>query len=559
MSTDVQPPSEAADEEVAAQTAATAAPEVIADSFGEYAKIWWTRVRSGDSGALPVILGLVAIVVYFQARSSLFLSAGNLVNLIEQAAWIVMLGMAEVFVLLLGEIDLSIGFSSVIGAVFTAWLLVPPNPAPWPLAVLVGLAFPAFYGLIQGVIITWLRLPSFVVTLAGQLAGLGILLEVINTAAPGSGGTIRLYSNVLSDIEGGAMSPLAGWIVMAAAVVLGGALLVTRDGRRRAGGLAAPPPSVTWLKVAAMALAGVVVVLIGNTNRGAGLVVVRGVPWVILVVLVVLVAWSFLLGRTRFGRYIYAIGGNAEAARRAGINLSRVRVLAFVLTGVTAGITGIILASELGSISSNVNGGQNVLYAVAAAVIGGVSLFGGRGKMLGAVLGGLIVAVIYNGLQLLGLGAAPQAIWTAIVLLAAVTVDTVARRSQTNRLPKKNFIPNGPGCMPRPRWADTTYAPCRSVLGRDDHRAGGLVPGDPRRPARPGAARRPALQRRRRPGRPVQRDALRTARRARAAGARRGHQVPHRAGPADQGDGDPGRGAGLGQRVRAWLTRADRA
>ena len=432
MSTDVQPPPEAADE-VAEQTASTAAPEVMADTFGEYAKIWWTRVRSGDSGALPVILGLVAIVVYFQARSSLFLSAGNLVNLIEQAAWIVTLGMAEVFVLLLGEIDLSIGFSSVIGAVFTAWLLVPPNPAPWPLAVLVGLAFPALYGLIQGVIITWLRLPSFVVTLAGQLAGLGILLEVINTAAPGSGGTIRLYSNVLSDIEGGAMSPLAGWIVMAAAVVLGGALLVTRDSRRRAGGLAAPPPSVTWLKVAAMALAGVVVVLIGNTNRGVGLVVVRGVPWVILVVLVVLVAWTFLLGRTRFGRYIYAIGGNAEAARRAGINLSRIRVLAFVLTGVTAGITGIILASELGSISSNVNGGQNVLYAVAAAVIGGVSLFGGRGKMLGAVLGGLIVAVIYNGLQLLGLGAAPQAIWTAIVLLAAVTVDTVARRSQTNR------------------------------------------------------------------------------------------------------------------------------
>jgi D-xylose transport system permease protein len=430
VSTDVQPPPEASDE-VAAQTAATAAPEVIADSFGEYAKIWWTRVRSGDSGALPVIAGLVAIVIYFQARNSLFLSAGNLVNLIEQAAWIVTLGMAEVFVLLLGEIDLSIGYSSVIGAVFTCWLLVPPNPAPWPLAVLVGLAFPAFYGGVQGVIITWLRLPSFVVTLAGQLAGLGILLEVINMAAPGSGGTIRLYSNVLLDIEGGAMSPLAGWIVVAAAVVLGGGLLITRDSRRRAGGLAAPPPSVTWLKVAAMAVAGVVVVLIGNTNRGTGLVVVRGVPWVVLLILVVLVAWSFLLGRTRFGRYMYAIGGNAEASRRAGINLSRIRVLAFVLTGVTAGITGIILTSELGSVSSNVNGGQNVLYAVAAAVIGGVSLFGGRGKMLGAVLGGLIVAVIYNGLQLLGLGAAPQAIWTAIVLLAAVTVDTVARRSQT--------------------------------------------------------------------------------------------------------------------------------
>ncbi len=427
MSTDVQPPDA---DEVAEQTVAIAAPEVIADSFGEYIKIWWTRVRSGESGALPVILGLAAIVIYFQARSSLFLSAGNLVNLIEQAAWIVTLGMAEVFVLLLGEIDLSIGFSSVIGGVFTCWLLVPPNPAPWPLAVLVGLAFPALYSGIQGVIVTWLRLPSFVVTLAGYLFGQGFLLFIINEAAPGSGGTIRLYSNVLSDIESGAMSVTAGWIVMAAAVVLAGGLFVVRDGRRRASKLAAPPVSVTWLKVAVMAIAGVVVVLIGNTNRGIA-VAVRGVPWVVLVILVVLVLWNFLLGRTRFGRYVYAIGGNAEAARRAGINLSRIRVAAFALCGLTAGIMGIIYASLLGSVSANVPGGQNVLYAVAAAVIGGTSLFGGRGKMLGAVLGGIIVAVIYNGLQLLGLGAAPQAMWTAAVLLAAVTVDTVARRGQT--------------------------------------------------------------------------------------------------------------------------------
>ena len=432
MSTEVhEPPPEATDaDEIAAQSAAVAAPEVIADSLGEYIKIWLTRVRGGESGALPVVLGLVAIVLYFQARSSLFLSAGNLVNLMTQAAWIVTLGMAEVFVLLLGEIELSIGYSSVIGAVFTCWLLVPPNPAPWPLAVLVGLAFPAVYSGIEAVIITWLRLPSFVVTLAGLLFGQGFLLYIINVAAPGSGGTIRLYSNVLSDIEGGAMSPVAGWIVMAAAVVLAGALFIVRDSRRRASKLAAPPVSVTALKIAAMATAGVVVVLIGNTDRSATAVVVRGVPWVVLLVLVVLVAWSFLLGRTRFGRYVYAIGGNAEAARRAGINLSRVRILAFTLCGLTAGIMGIIYTSYLGSVSTNVNGGQNVLYAVAAAVIGGTSLFGGRGKMLGAVLGGLIVAVIYNGLQLLGLGAAAQNMWTAAVLLAAVTVDTLARRGQ---------------------------------------------------------------------------------------------------------------------------------
>ncbi len=433
MSTEVhEPPPDATEaDEIAAQSAASAAPEVIADSLGEYVKIWLSRVRGGESGALPVILGLVAIVVYFQVRNSLFLSAGNLVNLITQAAWIVMLGMAEVFVLLLGEIDLSIGYSSAIGAVFTCWLLVPPHPAPWPLAVLVGLAIPAIYGGILGVIITRLRLPSFVVTLAGLLFGQGFLLYIIDVAAPGSGGSIRLYSNVLSDIEGGAMSPVASWIVMVAAVVLAGVLFVVRDARRRASGLAAPPASVTALKIAAMAVAGVVVVLIGNTNRGIA-IPVRGVPWVVLLLLVVLVAWTFLLGRTRFGRYVYAIGGNAEAARRAGINLSRIRVLAFTLGGLTAGIMGIIYTSQLGSVSNNINGGQLVLYAVAAAVIGGTSLFGGRGKMLGAVLGGFIVAVIYNGLQLLGLGAAAQNMWTAAVLLAAVTVDTLARRSRPN-------------------------------------------------------------------------------------------------------------------------------
>ena len=434
MSTEVQPPPSEDTEEadLAAQSAATVtSPDVIADSFGEYVKIWWTRVRSGESGALPVILGLVVIVIYFQARSSLFLSAGNLVNLITQAAFFVMLGMAEVFVLLLGEIDLSIGYTSVIGAVFTLWLLSPPNPAPWPLAVLVGLAFPALLGAIQGGIVTRLKLPSFVVTLAGYLFAQGFLLFIINEAAPGSGGTIRLYNNVLSDIEGGALSPLASWIVMIVAVVAGGGLLLIRDSRRRASKLAAPPASVTWLKVGAFAVAGVVVVLIGNTNRGVA-VAVRGVPWVVLVVLVVVVAWSWLLARTRSGRYIYAIGGNAEAARRAGINLTRIRILAFTLAGLTAGIMGIIYASYLGSVSSNVNGGQNVLYAVAAAVIGGTSLFGGRGKMVGAVLGGVIVAVIYNGLQLLGLGAAAQDIWTAGVLLAAVVVDTAARRGTTS-------------------------------------------------------------------------------------------------------------------------------
>jgi D-xylose transport system permease protein len=406
----------------------SSSPDLIADSLGEYTRIWLRRVRSGESGILPVLLGLVAIVVYFQIRNSLFLSAGNLVNLITQAAFIVTFGMAEVFVLLLGEIDLSVGYNGACGAVITLWMLSGSSPYPWWVAVLGGLAFSGAYSGVEGVLITWLRLPSFVVTLAGSLGGLGLLLALIDLAAPGSGGTIRLSNNVLNDIEGGAMSPLAGWIVMIAAVVLFAVFMVLRDARRRLHKLAAPPVSVTILKVAVMAIAGVVVVLIGNTNRGVGFSVVKGVPWVVLVILGLLVTWTILLNRTRFGRYVYAIGGNAEAARRAGVNLSRIRIVAFVLCGVTAGISGIIWASQLGGMSSNFNGGQYVLFGVAAAVIGGTSLFGGRGRMIGAVLGGLVVGVIYNGLQLLGFSAPAQDIWTAIVLLAAVTVDALARR-----------------------------------------------------------------------------------------------------------------------------------
>ena len=409
--------------------AAEGAPaDVLATSLGDYVRMWWTRVRAGDSGALPVLIGLAAIVIYFDIRSSAFLSAGNLVNLMTQAAWIVVLGMAEVWVLLLGEIDLSIGYSSVMGAVITAWMVSPSENLPWWLAVLAGLAVPAAFSGLLAVIFTWLRAPSFVVTLGGMLMGEGLLLYLVDVAAPSSGGTIRLNSSVLNDIEGGAMNPAASWIVMAVAIALAALFFIRRDARRRASGLDAPPIAVTGLKIAAMAVAGVILVLISNTDRGAGLISVKGMPWVVLIVTIVLVAWSTLLSRTRFGRYVYAIGGNPEAARRAGVSLTRVRVIAFTLCGLTAGIMGIIYASYLGSVSNNANGGQNVLYAVAAAVIGGTSLFGGRGKMLGAVIGGLIVAVIYNGLYLLSLGAAAVNMWTAAVLLAAVAVDTLARR-----------------------------------------------------------------------------------------------------------------------------------
>ncbi len=408
-------------------TTPAASAELLAGSVGEYLRIQGRRIRSGESGALPVMVGLIAVVIFFQIRSSLFLSAGNLVNLMGQSVFIITLGMAEIWVLLLGDIDLAAGYTAACGAVIALWMLAVNDP--WWAAVLAALAATAAYGALQGIIIAKLRLPSFVVTLAGQLGLSGLLLYLINaTGSIGTGGIIRLQSNIVNDIEGGWLSPTATWIVMMVIVVLAGLVLFYGDYRRRSSGLVAPPLSITLLKVVAVIVAGIVVVLVANTNRSNGAIPIEGLPWAVLLLIAILFLWTMLLGRTRFGRYVYAIGGNAEAARRAGINIVRIRTLAFMLCGLTAGITGIIYASYLGSISSNVPGGQNVLNAVAAAVIGGTSLFGGRGKMLHAVLGGLVVGVINNGLQLLGLSASAQLIWTALVLLAAIIVDRLTRR-----------------------------------------------------------------------------------------------------------------------------------
>jgi D-xylose transport system permease protein len=417
----------AADETAIDRAALAGAPELLADSVGDYARIWLKRVRSGESGALPIILGLVVIVIFFQVRNSLFLSAGNLVNLMVLSATFILLGMAEVFVLLLGEIDLSVGYNAGIGAVVTLWAAYT---LPWWVAIIIGLASTALIGLVQGSLITLLGLPSFIVTLAGLLGLQGLMIILLARTGHGAGGSIGNPSNIINDFTSGNLSPAAGWIVMVALVALAGLFMIQRDRRRRVSGLVAPPLGVTLLKVAVMAIAGVVVVLVANTNRGFGLTTLRGVPWVILIVLGVLVVYTVLTGRTRFGRYIYAIGGNAEAARRAGVSLIRIRTLAFTLCGLTAGLGGIILASQLNSIGTDLDGGQYVLFAVASAVIGGTNLFGGRGKMIHALLGGLVVATIANGLSLIGMSAAATDIVTAIVLLAAVTVDTLARRNR---------------------------------------------------------------------------------------------------------------------------------
>jgi D-xylose transport system permease protein len=227
----------------------------------------------------------------------------------------------------------------------------------------------------------------------------------------------------------GHVSPLVGWIVMAVIVGLMSANILLRDTGRRRSGLVAPPFSITLIKIGSLAVIGIAVVLVCNQNRAA-IGTLEGVPYVIFIVLAVLGAWTFLLQRTRYGRYIYAIGGNPEAARRAGVKVERVRTMAFVLCSVTAGIAGILYASYLGGMSNNVNGGQLVLYAVAAAVIGGTSLFGGRGKAVHGVLGGLVIGGIYNGMYLLGLSVQWEFIVTGLVLLAAVTIDSVSRRGR---------------------------------------------------------------------------------------------------------------------------------
>jgi D-xylose transport system permease protein len=422
---------ESTDATSAADLATLGGGELVAGSLSEYLRAFGKRVRSGDSGALPVVIGLIIIVVIFQTQNSKFLTAGNLTNLIEQSGVFVLLGMAEVFVLLLGEIDLSIGFVAGVGATVTGELATTPHNVNWVLAVLAGLATCAAIGALQGFIITRLGLPSFVVTLAGLLGWEGFLLYLILHDKAATGGSISVTSNVLNDIVNGSMSPTAGWIVVIAVVVVYAVLSLVQNQRRRSSGLVSPPVALVFIKIAAIAIAGVVLVLVCNANRGLGLTTLDGVPWIVPILLVVLVIYSVLLGRMRFGRYLYAIGGNSEAARRAGISLNRIRLIAFVLCSLTAGMGGMVYLSQNGSISSDIPGGNLVLYAVAAAVIGGTSLFGGRGKMIHALLGGLIIATVYNGMGLIGLSAAAQFMVTALVLLAAVTVDAVARRGRS--------------------------------------------------------------------------------------------------------------------------------
>jgi D-xylose transport system permease protein len=412
-------------------------PEIVAQTLGQYIRAYAGRIRSGESGVLPVIVGLVAIMVVFEAISPnhVFLSAGNVVNLFQQSAVFMVLAMAEGFALVLGEIDLSVGYVGAVGAVVGVQLVQPQTTNwPWWAAVVAALLVCAAIGAVQGTLITRLRLPSFIVTLAGFLIFNGVML-ILLLLGPFSGyPNLTGFSNnqhVLYNLMWGTIDPTVSWIAMAVVVAVLGALMWLRDSRRRSSGLVAPPASLTVIKIGMIASVGVVVVVICDQNR-ANVGTLEGVPWVIPIVLAVLGAWTVLLGRTRYGRYLYAIGGNPEAARRAGINLALVRTGAFALCSFTAGIGLLLYASYLGGMSNNVQGGQLVLYAVAAAVIGGTSLFGGRGKPIHGVLGGLVIGGIYNGMYLQGYDVQDEFIVTGLVLIAAVTIDSLSRRGATS-------------------------------------------------------------------------------------------------------------------------------
>jgi D-xylose transport system permease protein len=412
-------------------------PGIVAQSMGEFLRGWVARIRGGDAGVLPVAIALIVVGVAFTIVSPnhVFLSATNLVNLFDQSTVFIVLAMGEGFVLLLGEIDLSIGYVAAIGGTVAANLVQPDPNWPWWAAIFAALLVCGAIGAIQGLIITKLGLPAFIVTLAGYLFWFGVMIIILGNAGGVSiTSTVQPNQQALYGLVYSYIDPVVAWIGLIVIVGLLGGAMWLRDAGRRRSGLVAPPVGLTIAKIASLAVAGIVVVAICNVNRGTFLPIV-GVPWVVPIVLLVLGAWTVLLERTQFGRHMYAVGGNPEAARRAGVNVARVRTLAFVLCSLTAGLAGVFYLSQLGGLTTNINGGQLVLYAVAAAVIGGTSLFGGRGRALHGLLGGLVIGAIYNGLYLLGFPIQWQLIATALVLLAAVTVDSLSRRGSASASP----------------------------------------------------------------------------------------------------------------------------
>jgi D-xylose transport system permease protein len=403
-----------------AQTPET--PETIPvsqQSLGDSVRAWWVGVRNGELGALPILVGIIVIAIYFQSRNSHFLTAGNFVNLIAQASAVIVIGMGVVFVLLIGEIDLSIGYVSGMGGVVAAVLLLPDGNqwATGP-GIAAALAVGVAIGVLQGWFFAKVGVPSFVVTLAGLLAWNGVVLQVI-----GSKGTIVIQDKVINGLANDYISHTLAFAVFVVAMVAYIAQQAMTVRRRAQAGLTNQPWSLIGLRILLLAAAGLFVVEWADSNRG--------IPYVGLLMLVLFVFWSFVLQRTRFGRHVYAVGGNTEAARRAGINVTSIRIVVFAISGFMAALGGIILASRLSSVDTSTGGGSTLLYSIAVAVIGGTSLFGGRGTIRSAVLGGIVIGMVENGLGLLNVAVGTQYVVTGIVLLGAVTLDSLSRRKST--------------------------------------------------------------------------------------------------------------------------------
>ena len=397
------------------------APRELGTAVSDYI----ARIRGGDVGSLPAVLGVVVLVIVFSIlRPNTFTNAFNVANLINQSAAVMVIAMGLVFVLLLGEIDLSAGWTAGVAAAIMG-IAVTRNGWPWWLGIVVCLLTGAVIGTAIGLLVARLGIPSFVVTLAAFLALQGVLLKLI-----GEGGTIAIRDRVLLAINNNTMPVWLGWTVTAVIVAAYAAVSLRRAASRRAGGLQSEATSLVVAKVVVLAvlLGALTAYLSTERSRNPAVSSIKGVPEVVLLLVLLVVGLTFVLSRTAFGRHVYAVGGNAEAARRAGINVKQVKLFCFIIGSTLAAVGGILLASRDNSISPSTGGAETLLYAVGAAVIGGTSLFGGKGKILDAVLGGLVIAIIINGMGLLNQPSSVIYMVTGLVLLVAASVDALSRR-----------------------------------------------------------------------------------------------------------------------------------
>jgi D-xylose transport system permease protein len=387
-------------------------------SLSEGLRVWIDNVKAGEIGSLPVILGLLVITVIFQVQNDRFLSAQNLTNLIVQMAPVAVISTGVVFVLLIGEIDLSVGVTSGVGGVIIARLLIPDgNEVPFVVAALIAAAVVLGIGLLHGFFVAKLGVPSLIVTLATLFIGTGVVLSLA-----GQQGLIRIQDETVIDIANTFLSDGIGWLLAVLAVVLYAGSQFMADRANLAQGLTAQSWAAFGAKATIAAVFAFGTVAITNADRGF--------PLIGLILALIVVAWLTVAERTRFGRHIYAVGGNAEAARRAGINVDRVKIACFMIASFMAGCGGLVLASRLRSVDNSAGGGTLLLYSIAAAVIGGTSLFGGRGKVTSAVQGALVITAVESGMGLLGWPSDRKFIVTGCILLLAVTIDTVTRRAR---------------------------------------------------------------------------------------------------------------------------------